>query len=404
MSDEAIQEAIEAANRGMGKEIAGQADEAVDVYRQFLDNEEVKDIFAKIEEAGFTKLDDIGVTQKDLRRWVGEGTDEELAWAKKQLRYSLQDKLDDRALDEMIDPTPLPDDWHEVPTTPDISAAYKDGIDIGDLNPDALPDEWIDIIGDVDPDTLTDAEKALKAEIWDKKYREMLVEKGVDVGKMTDDAISAASRKLDKDYYDALDTANKKLGFKGTPAEVKAGLKKLKKLMSSGMEKEFAEIWAKKASASDAAQEKMDWVRKCVIRLEELEKKLEGLKKGSSAAKTCKEEIEEVTKQRNEIARSAFNNVRDAFWRDLNKNHAKLLEEAGLKVESGSKAPALEAIGQGATVEHKNRLQDAPLRAIDSKNMTFSFNYENTVLLEQHRRLYEQRMRELGHEDAIPWL
>jgi hypothetical protein len=284
-------------------------------------------------------LDDIGVRRQDLSDLIGGGSQEELDDAARYLSDKLNDKLDDRAFDEMQTPGDLPDNWQDD-FQPDVHKVYDD--------------------------TLPQAE----------------------MGKIEDEVLQKLGEQL---------------GIKGSPEEIRTTIKYLSSMLSQGFQKKFKKDWEDAVKASKAAAEKMEWVKKYVKQMEELQRRID-IDPTTDQAKKDMARITELALEAHKIAREAFDNVRDAFWRRVNKRSKDYLKAAGLKVGSGDTAPTLQSTGQAITIEHKNRLQDDPLRAIDADNMTFSFMYENTTLLEQRRKLIKERFDQLGYEGKHDWL
>jgi hypothetical protein len=101
----------------------------------------------------------------------------------------------------------------------------------------------------------------------------------------------------------------------------------------------------------------------------------------------------ELVKRWREPARKLYDRVRDFYWKDpevrkqwadagadMSKNAPTLLVE---QIEKGQKF----YVSQTVTLEHKIRLNDNPFLAVSEKNLVKSFGYENSVILEDIRRI-----------------
>jgi hypothetical protein len=248
----------------------------------------------------------------------------------------------DQAFDEMVDDTPLPDDWYKS-FDPDVEKVYKDNLPQVDFDWDNLHDDVYEILGE-------------------------------------------------------------KLGIKGGAAEIKLRLKNLYKLISRDFPTQFRPLWDEAVEACPAAREKIAELPDHIDAIKSAQRKYKGLDPNSEEAKKLSKKIDAMTVTRNKLARDAFDLVRNAFWTRANKRLEKYMTDAGLNVGKGKKAAALDGVDQPISIEHGIGLEEKPLRAIDGSHMMFSPNYENTQILRMRRNLIKQRFEELGYKGPHPWL
>ena len=100
-----------------------------------------------------------------------------------------------------------------------------------------------------------------------------------------------------------------------------------------------------------------------------------------------------LVKQSRARARDLYNKVRDYYWQ--NPEVRKEWSEAGADMTKNAPTVLIERVENGktfyekqtVTLEHKVRLNDNPFLAVSDSNLVKSLGYENSVLLEDIRRI-----------------
>lgn len=106
-----------------------------------------------------------------------------------------------------------------------------------------------------------------------------------------------------------------------------------------------------------------------------------------------KKKAYDLVKKWREPARKLYDKVRDNYWKDPAVR--KEWGEAGADMSSNAPTFLVEHIEDGkkfyknqtVTLEHKTRVNDNPFLAVSEKNIVKSFGYENSVILEDIRRI-----------------
>ena len=101
----------------------------------------------------------------------------------------------------------------------------------------------------------------------------------------------------------------------------------------------------------------------------------------------------QLVKQSRARARDLYNKVRDFYWK--NPEVRKEWSEAGADMSKNAPTVLIERVENGktfyekqtVTLEHKVRLNDNPFLAVSDTNLVKSLGYENSVLLEDIRRI-----------------
>ncbi|NOV20412.1 hypothetical protein E5S70_30910 [Ensifer adhaerens] len=182
----------------------------------------------------------------------------------------------------------------------------------------------------------------------------------------------------------------------GGLADVAVDLKKVTALLKKGIDGKAWGTAIGKLSAAEAAV-----LRKLAEGHAEV---LQAIKAGQ------KQKAYNLVKKWREPARKLYNKVRDLYWQDpkvrqqwtdagadMSKNAPTFLVE---KIENGKKTISTQAV----TLEHKTRVNDNPFLAISENNLIKSFGYENSVILEDIRRIERGTNTVWSSSDAIELL
>jgi hypothetical protein len=156
-------------------------------------------------------------------------------------------------------------------------------------------------------------------------------------------------------------------------------LSKLLKLFEAGINKKAWQQAIDKLSATEkAALQQLAQTREQVLQL---------IKQGKP------KQAYQLVKQSRAKARDLYNRVRDEYWK--NPEVRKEWKDAGADMTKNAPSVLIERVENGkrfyekqtVTLEHKVRLNDNPFLAVSDSNLVKSLGYENSVLLEDIRRI-----------------
>lgn len=179
----------------------------------------------------------------------------------------------------------------------------------------------------------------------------------------------------------------------GGLADVAVDLKKVSALLKKGVD---VNAWERAIGKLNAAETAL--LRKMAEGHAEV---LQAIKAGQ------RQKAYNLVKKWREPARKLYNKVRDLYWEDpkvrqqwkdvgadMSKNAPTFLVE---KIENGKKTISTQAV----TLEHKTRVNDNPFLAVSKNNLVKSFGYENSVILEDIRRIERGTNTVWSSSDAI---
>lgn len=170
-----------------------------------------------------------------------------------------------------------------------------------------------------------------------------------------------------------------RISRRGISVPAGGSLTKLLKLFQAGINKKaWQQAIDKLSDAEKTGLQQLAQTREQVLQLIKLGKPKEAY---------------QLVKQSRAKARGLYNRVRDEYWK--NPEVRKEWKEAGADMSKNAPTVLVERVENGktffekqtVTLEHKVRLNDNPFLAVSDTNLVKSLGYENSVLLEDIRRI-----------------